>query len=144
MKNIFSAILLMLPCLYSYSQKLDAKKVPQEVKNAFTKAHPNANPAWEREDASYEANFKEGGKIMSCVIDKQGTILETESAIAATELPAAARTYMNQHYKGKKWKEVTRIVKADGNMNYEVNIGTDVLFDAKGNHLEKKEEKEKD
>jgi hypothetical protein len=145
MKNIVVACALIVCSIFSYSQKVDAKKIPQTVKDAFKKAYPNSTATWEWEDANYEANFKEGGKTMSCVIDKQGTILETESAIAASELPVAATTYMNQHYKGKKWKEVAKIVKANGEVNYEVNAGTDVLFDANGKHLEKpKEKKEKD
>jgi hypothetical protein len=58
---------------------------------------------------------------MSCVIDKTGTILETEAAIAPAELPLVATTYMNQHYNGKKWDEIAKIVKTDGEVNYEVN-----------------------
>jgi Putative beta-lactamase-inhibitor-like, PepSY-like len=144
MKRISSALLIMLFAICGYSQKVDAKKVPQAVKDAFTKAHPGSTATWEWEDANYEANFTEGGKTMSCVINKKGTIIETESSIAASELPAAATSYMNQHYKGKKWKEVAKIVKSNGEVEYEVNVGTDVLFDAKGNHLQKKEKKESD
>jgi len=144
MKNIFAGFALLLLCIGSYSQKLRTEDIPQAVKDAFKKAHVSAKASWEREGASYEANFKEGGRIMSCVIDRQGIILETESSIAASDLPAAARTYMNRQYKDKKWKEVTKIVKASGEVNYEVNAGTDILFDDKGNRLEKKEEKEKD
>jgi hypothetical protein len=140
MKKMLTVSMFMLFAFYGYAQKLDATKVPQAVKASFKKAHPNATATWEREDANYEANFNEGGKSMSCVIDKQGTILETESPITAAELPAVAKTYANEHYKGKKWKEVAKIVRSNGEVNYEVNVGsTDVLFDANGNHLRKKE-----
>jgi hypothetical protein len=144
MKKILTALSLLFTVFFGYAQKLDAKKVPQEVKDAFKKAHPSSIAAWEWEDANYEANFTEGGKTMSCVINKQGTILETESPIKASELPSAATTYMDQHFKDKKWKEVAKIVKANGEVNYEVNAGTDVLFDANGNHIEKKEKKKRD
>ena len=145
MKKALAVFVIMLICASGYTQKLDAKNVPQAAKNGFKKAHPNATATWEREDANYEANFTEGSKRMSCVIDKQGTILETESPITEAELPAAAKTYVNEHYKGKKWKEVAKIVMANGEVNYEVNAGgTDVLFDANGHHLEKKEKSEKD
>ena len=144
MKNIFTALVLLSVCFCGYAQTLYANKVPQKVKDAFIKAHPASTTSWESEDANYEANFKEGGQTMSCVINKQGTILETESSITETELPVNAKKYMNTHYKGKQWKEVTKIVKANGEVNYEVNVGTDVLFDSKGNHLGKKQEKEKD
>lgn len=144
MKKALTVFLFMLMCCtYGYSQKINASKVPQATKNAFKKAHPNSTASWEREDANYEANFTENGKSMSCVIDKQGTILETEAPITEAELPVIAKTYVNEHYKGKKWKEVAKIVKANGEVNYEVNAGgTDVLFDAHGHHLEKKEKKD--
>ena len=144
MKNISIALVLLSICFCGYTQTLDANKVPQKVKDAFLKAHPASTALWELEDANYEANFKEDGQSMSCVINKQGKILETESSITETELPVNAKKYMNTHYKGKQWKEVTKIVKANGEVNYEVNVGTDVLFDSKGNHLGKKQEKEKD
>lgn len=139
MKSILAIFLLATASFQACSQKLNESKVPQNVKDAFKKAHPGSTASWEWEDANYEANFKEGGKEMSCVISRQGTILETESPITASELPATAASYMNQHYTGKKWKEVAKIVKANGEVNYEVNAGTDILFDAKGNHLQKKE-----
>lgn len=139
MKQILAATLVVFISCYGYAQKLDKAKVPQPVKDAFKKAHPHSSATWEWEDANYEANFKEGGKTMSCVINPKGTVLETETSIAASGLPANAKAYMDQHYKGKKWKEVAKIVKANGDVNYEVNVGTDVLFDANGKHLEKKD-----
>jgi hypothetical protein len=118
MKNIFAGFALVLLCIGGYSQKLHTENIPQAVKDAFKKAHVNATASWERQGTDYEANFRESGRVMSCVIDRQGIILETESPIAASDLPAAARTYMNQQYRGKKWKEVTKIVKAGGEVNY--------------------------
>ncbi|GAA4740170.1 hypothetical protein GCM10023229_19330 [Flavisolibacter ginsenosidimutans] len=120
--------------------------MPQAVKEGFAKAHPNTAATWEWEDANYEANFKEGGKTMSCVIDKRGTILETESPVTFNELPAGAKNYVTQHEKGGKIKEVAKIAKANGAINYEVNVqGKDILFDANGTRIEKpKEKKEKD
>ena len=41
---------------------------------------------------------------MSCVINNQGTILETESPIYLLEFPTAAKTYVNEHYVGQKMK----------------------------------------
>lgn len=142
MKNVITALVLLLLGGMTQAQKLVSKKVPATVKNAFVNAHPGATASWEREDGNYEANFKEGGKIISCVISKEGTILETETPIEESQLPVTAKTYMNQHYKGKKWKETAKIVKANGEVNYEVNTGKDILFDAHGNHLPKKEKKD--
>lgn len=129
-------LLTMLITGAAFSQKLGAAKVPAAVKEGFKKLHPHAVASWEREAGNYEASFKEEGKSMSCVIDKQGHILETESAIPASELPAAAKAYVNKNYKGKAWKETAKIVKSNGEVNYEINVaGKDVLFDANGNHL---------
>ncbi len=81
---------------------------------------------------------------MPCIINKQGTILETETAIALSDLPATAKTYINQHYKGKKTKEVAKIVKTNGEIAYQAEInGSDVLFDANGNFIEKKRKKKR-
>lgn len=141
MKNIV-AILFLAASFQACSQKLSESKVPHNVKEAFKKTYPNSSVSWEWEDANYEANFKEAGTEMSCVINKQGTILEIESSITLSELPAAARTYVNEHYVEKKWKEIAKIVKANGEVNYEVNVaGTDILFDIKGNHLQKTKKK---
>jgi hypothetical protein len=145
MKTILTVIFMTACALEASSQKLNETKVPQIVKTAFQKAHPAVKANWEWEDENYEANFKENGKEMSCVINKQGSILETESPIAVTELPAGAKAYLDEHYKGKKWKETTKIVKANGEVNYEVDIaGKDVLFDTNGHHLQPKKEVEKD
>lgn len=145
MKSFLLTGIAIFLCFSVFAQKLNTDKVPQAVKNAFKKTHPNASASWEWEDANYEANFKEEGKTMSCVISKQGTILETETVISYDQLPAGAKKYLNEHYKAKKWKEVARVVKANGDVNYEVDIaGKDVLFNSKGIHLEKPKEKEED
>lgn len=143
MKKIVLIALLFCGVQSLFAQKLTANKVPQAAKDGFKKTHPTATATWEREDNNYEANFTENGKRMSCVVDKQGMILETESPLIIAELPAAAKTYVNQHYKGKKPKEVAKIVKASGETEYEVNYGNgDVLFNANGSRIEKGKKKE--
>lgn len=146
MKKILLVMVITTTSLAAFSQKLSADKVPAAVKEGLKKSHPHAVATWEREDANYEANFKENGKTMSCILNKQGTVLETETAIALSDLPATAKTYIDQHYKGKKVKETAKIVKANGEIAYEAEInGRDVMFDANGNFIEKKkEEKHKD
>jgi hypothetical protein len=145
-KLCMMALLVAVAGLVSRAQSLSSAKVPATVKAAFTKAHPGASSKWEWEDANYEVNFKENGKIMSCVLDKQGTILETETEVTMNELPAAAQDFIKQHYKGKKAQEVAKITKASGEVKYEVRVtGKELLFDANGKNISKKaEEKEKD
>lgn len=146
MKILITVLALSFFSVQSFSQKLSSTKVPKAVKEGFKKAHPNSTATWEWEDANYEANFKENGKTMSAVIDKHGTILETETVVTLQELPQTAKVYVEKHYKGKKLKEIAKIDKAGGEVNYEVNVnGKDVLFDASGNPMEKpKKKKEKD
>ena len=131
--------------LFCGAQNLAASKVPAAVKAGLNKAHPGVTPAWEREDANYEANFKEGNKSVSVVIDGQGTIVETETPVALKSLPVAAQTYIQDHFNGKKLQEIAKIVKASGEVNYEVMVDhKDHLFDANGKTIIKKEKKEKD
>jgi hypothetical protein len=136
MKSFFAAMLMAAMSFAACSQKLNADKVPGATKNAFEKAHPGSTASWEKEDGNYEVNFTEDGKTMSCVIDKNGTILETEADMAVNELPAEATKYLSQHYKNMKVKEASKIVKRDGAVNYEAFVNKkDVIFDANGRFI---------
>ncbi|MDQ6608681.1 MAG: hypothetical protein M3Y85_02550 [Bacteroidota bacterium] len=124
-------------------KKMKSVNAPVAAKEAFAKAHPNVTGTWEKEEGNYEVTFKEGGKSMSCVITAAGKVLETETDMAVSELPAAVTSYIAQHYKGAKVKGAATIIKADGTTEYEANIkGKDVMFDANGKVM--KAEKEKD
>ena len=73
---------------------------------------------------------------MSCVIDHSGTILETETDIPVSELPTEAVLYLKTHYKGHKVKEASKIVKQNGEVNYEAMVkDRDVMFDVNGKYL---------
>lgn len=142
MKKFFSTALGLIATLAVIAQKnIAASVVPAPAKAAFAKAHPNVAGKWEKEDGNYEVSFKEGGKNMSCVIDKSGSIQETETEIAVSELPAPVAAYLAMHYKGIKVKEAASIVKKDGKTVYEAEIkGKDVLFDAQGNLVNTKKD----
>jgi len=109
---------------------------PPAAKSSFEKAFGGASKVkWEREGADYEVNFVQNGQEMSAVYNSKGALKETETEISASDLPAAASEYVKQHYKGKI-KETAKITKANGEVNYEVNInGNDVMFDSNGKHL---------
>lgn len=119
------------------AQKLDAAKVPDPVKAAFSKAFPTAGSVkWEMENKNYEAGFKQDGKTMSAVIDATGLLIETETDIKITELPKTVTDYLTVHYKGAKVKEAAIIKKANGEINYEAEVnGKDVLFNSKGKFI---------
>ncbi len=133
MKKAIIITILAICAITGNSQKLSTSNIPSPVKNGLLKVHPGVAATWEWEDANYEANFKEHGKSVSCVLDKNGTILETETEIAQPELPQAAITYVSDHYKGKPIKEIASIKNANGEVNYEVAVaGKELIFDQSG------------
>lgn len=136
MKQLMFSLLFIAFVSAAFSQKTAASKVPQAVINAFTAAHPGIVATWEKENGSYEANFTESGKEMSCVLNANGHILETETAISIAGLPSAARAYVKRTYKGSVIKEAAKIVTASGEITFEAQVGKkDLMFDEKGNFL---------
>ena len=142
MKKILLALFAISSFTTINAQKKAAMvKAPAAAKEVFAKAHPGATGKWEKEDANYEVTFKESGKTMSCIVTPNGSILETETDMPVTSLPAPVAAYIAQHYKGVKVKEAATIVKADGTTKYEANVkGKDVMFDANGKLLSSKKE----
>ena len=132
MKKVFF-LFLVFAAKATWAQKLTETQVPKAAKAAFSKAHAGATGRWEREGMNYEVNFKEGGKTMSCVIDKNGTIQETETDIAVHDLPQTVRDYVAQHYKGSSIKEAAHLLKNDGTKLYEAEVnGRDLQFKEDG------------
>ncbi|OOQ57218.1 hypothetical protein BC343_16060 [Mucilaginibacter pedocola] len=113
-------------------------KVPAAVKSAFETAYPGVKTVkWEKEKSDYEAGFKQGSSEISAVFKADGTQLESELEIKATELPAAVTTYVKEHYKGAAIKEAAKITKtATGEVTYEAEVkGKDLLFDKDGKFI---------
>ena len=119
------------------AQNIDATKVPEAVKSAFTKAYPNITKVqWSKEDGKYEASFKKDGNSMSTLQDEKGVIQETEMDIKINELPASASAYVKENYKGKSIKEASKITRANGKITYEAEVaGKDLIFDASGKFI---------
>jgi glucan biosynthesis protein len=117
-------------------QKLNESQIPAAVKTAFEKKYPSVKASWDKEDANYEANFKHDGKAMSTLIEKNGIIVEIETNIPVTDLPKTVQDYMKKNYPGIKIEEAARIVKANGDVNYEAEVHhRDVVFDANGKFI---------
>jgi alpha-amylase/alpha-mannosidase (GH57 family) len=122
--------------LEACGQKLQESQVPAAARTAFEKKYPHVKGTWDREGNNYEVNFKQANTDMSAVIDKGGTIVETETDILITDLPRAIQDYVKQHYQGTKIAEAARIVKANGEINYEAEVNhKDVLFDVNGKFI---------
>jgi alpha-amylase/alpha-mannosidase (GH57 family) len=137
MKRLVIVTLIISGAVLSAAgQKLNESQVPVPAKTAFEKKYPGIKASWDKEDANYEAYFKLSGKAMSAVIDKNGTIVETETDIPLTDLPKPAQDYIKKNYPGTKIEEAARIVKANGEVNYEAEVHhKDVIFDANGKFI---------
>ena len=139
-------ILLGITC---QAQKLNVNQVPSPVKSAMEKKFPGITKVnWGKEEKDYEAEFSKDGKEMSAIFNASGTWIETETAIAVSELPQPIKTYVAQNMKGKKITEAAVIHRSDGSTVYEAETNnTDYVFDATGKLLktekEGKEEREK-
>jgi hypothetical protein len=135
-KPLTTAMIAAIACLSGCAQKLKQSQVPAATVVSFQRQYPNTKATWDKEDVGYEAEFKNGGKEMSVIIDDKGAIIETETMIAVSELPAAILGYMNKHYKGTTIEEAAKVVKGNGDINYEAEIKKkDIVFDANGNFL---------
>jgi uncharacterized membrane protein YkoI len=133
MKKILSMIFILPAFCAVSAQKTGVEKIPAATMEAFMQKFPGVAGKWEKEYDNYEVNFRKDGKSMSAVIDGKGTILETETDIAVTLLPAGVKSYIKAHYKKAAIKEAAQIVKANGEIIYEVDVNkNDVLFDADG------------
>ena len=132
MKKLLIGFFVCAGCAVQ-AQKLKLSEVPAAAKTAFAKANPNTTAEWEKENDSYEVNFKNNGKKMSYVINKSGSILETESEIDVNELPETVKAYVKQHNKGAIAKAAEKIVKANGETSYEVKVkNKELMFDSNG------------
>lgn len=127
-------LVLMLCSTIVYAQKLGSAKIPAEVKASFSKAHPEIRKVeWELENGSYEAEFSKNGVNTSEVYGKAGGLVETETLIKITSLPAGILAYVNGHYKSVSIKEAAKITSNKGVVTYEAAIkGKDLIFDESG------------
>ena len=142
MKKHLLLALLPLTALSAQAQKMAEKQVPAAVVATFKQARPAAKGVkWEKEDANYEASFKQGPDEMSMVFAATGTLLETETGITVAQLPAAVRATLSSRYAGYKVTEAAKIVAAaTGILTYEAEVSKggkemDVLFGADGAEL---------
>ena len=137
MKKLFVVLFTIAAVSFTAcAQKLDASKVPAAVKESFSRQFPGASPKWQKEEENYEAGFKLQGYENIALFDANGTFSEFETEINLSELPAAVNAYIKKHHTGKKIKEAAKIIKPNGEINYEAEVnGNDLIFDANGNFV---------
>lgn len=124
-------------CFTVNAQKAADAKVPAVLKTAFAKQYPKATDVkWEKEGANWEVALKNNGKEMTVVLDKKGTVTETEVSIQVAELPGPAMKYIAEKFKGKPILSLDKIT-AGTKVSYEVVVvkGKALMFDAAGKYM---------
>jgi hypothetical protein len=132
-KNLLIALLLV-----SFTAFAQQVSVPKSAKDAFSKLYPKATEVkWDKENQGYEASFKLNGKDMSVIFDKEGKVMETETAIEISQLPKGVEKYVMDNYEGFKITGAAKIVKANGEELFEAEVTKgkekkDLFFDKNG------------
>lgn len=146
MKNqlliVACALALAAPRL-TLAQTLKPAQVPTAAKATFKAKFPTVTTnTWEKEGDKFEAGFKLSGKTMSAVITSTGDLMETETDMSPSQLPALVRAKLASAYKAYKISEAATIVSASGTTTYEAEVSKggkhqDVLFNADGSLAKK-------
>jgi hypothetical protein len=145
-------IVLLLVSLTAFAKETN---VPQVVKDTFTKLYPKVTDAkWEEDEKNiFEAEFKENGKEITLFFNNQGTLIETETTIQISVLPANIEKVVNKKFAGYIIAEAAKIVDQNGKVAYEIDITKgqlkkEVLFDKDGKFIKEagveKEDTEED
>ena len=143
-KSLFSLAALLMLAGGATAQTLKPGQVPAAVVSTFKAKFPTVKTnTWEKEGDKYEAGFKLNGNTMSALLSPAGELLETETDMAPSQLPAAVRATLARDYKGVKVNEAAKIVAQTGDVKYEAEVrekgkNRDVLFTAEGRELPKK------
>lgn len=144
--NVFAIILFITVTVSAQNIKL-----PGSVTSTFDKLYPNAvNVKWDKEgNDEFEASFAKGTQHLSVVIDEDGKLLETETAIAINELSTPIQHFISKNYSGYKITEAAKIVDYKGRVMLEAEVTKanekkDLLFDQHGKPIVKTKTKEGD
>jgi len=125
--------------LNAHAQKHTGDEVPAAVKTAFNQRFPGVSARWEKSGAQYGAYFRQKRMEMSALFEADGTLAETEQEMRVSQLPLPVVEYVQQHYRGSKITEATKVTKRNGEINYKACIkGKDMFFDASCMYLTEK------
>ena len=148
MKKLIASLLIVTSISFANAQEAKEKKekkepkmneseVPAAVKATFNTQYPGVKAEkWEKEKGNFEVGFHKNKTEMSCLIDASGKLLETETEIAVSELPKSVSDYIAKNKAGKKIKEASKIVDANGTMTWEAEVEKmDLIFDKDGKFI---------
>jgi hypothetical protein len=80
-----------------------------------------------------KAKFKEGSNSRFFILAKSGIILETETDVPVSDLPQIVQSYENDHSKGTRIKEASKIIESNSKVHYEAEVNCkDVLLNTIG------------
>ena len=139
MKKFIAIIFAAFSISLAPAQQLKLIDVPVAVHSSFKKLYPTIKDIkWAKEGNNFEAEFDLGKIETTVVFDGNGAMVQTESEIKISELPAAATNYIATNLAGKKIKEAAKIVDVKGVITYEAEIEkADYIFDVTGKFLHK-------
>ena len=103
------------------------KKVPDVVKEAFSKKYPDEKKeSWSVDkNGSYEAKFKEGGEKFRADFTPDGTWIETETSLKEKDLPKAVKKAIKAQYDDIKIIEIERTDHYKKGLFYDVEFKKD-------------------
>lgn len=148
MKKLIAAIALVISVNNMSAQKMKEADVPKAVLTSFQENFKGAKvEKWEKEEGNFEAEFDLNKTETSALFSAEGKLLETETEIALSALPAAIKDYISKNYAGFKIEEAAKIVDNKGITTYEAEVEKgkeefDLIFDDKGGFLKKEVENE--
>lgn len=134
MKKIIAVLAIGLSFTAANAQQVKETQVPPVVKSSFAKMLPGIKQVkWDKENKQFEASYTLGQHKGSVLFDNTGKWTEKETAIGVKELPQKALAYMKENFKGHTLMGAAKIIKANGEVQYEAEIsGKDVFFTQQG------------
>jgi hypothetical protein len=116
--------IFMLPALCAGFFAQAQTVPPPAIARAFSKQFPDAKTiTWGKENAKeYEAGFLQNGRKMSANYDLAGKWKETETSLAASELPEKDKQAIQKRYPGAVVVEADKVEQAAGKIFYEATI----------------------
>ncbi|HEY4651173.1 MAG TPA: hypothetical protein VIG72_07150 [Pontibacter sp.] len=113
-------------------------QVPSVVVNTLHKAYPAAaNVEWEKQKATYTAEFDVGATEYTVLLNSAGQLVQSKRDIGETELPAAVKNYLSGKYRNDRVDDA-ELLEKNGRLYYQVELhgnaqDTKLVLDATGN-----------
>ena len=155
--------LLVLVSAGQAQEKKDGEKIPKKVMDTLKAKFPKAEiDKWTKEkegnDVVYDIEFKQAGRRFEADIKEDGTLVNWEREVKASDVPEAAKKAVDKRYPKSTWKVVMEVIDVkdgkDTPGGFEITLDTadkkevEVVVTADGKITEdtgeKKEEKKKD